>query len=86
MQLSFETIALADKTYTQDEEICLYQSLDLIDGPRVAEDDNNYISFCGRHTPSIDFISEGEGKYRNIEFSNLSQLTKYIRIFSLCFE
>jgi len=60
VQLSFETIALADKTYTQDEEICLYQSLDLIDGPRVAEDDNNYISFCGRHTPSIDFISEGE--------------------------
>ena len=76
VQLSFETLALADKTPDEyGDGTCLYQSVDLIDGPRIAEDDNNYISFCGRHTPSIDFISEGEGRnwsrmYFNPEYSS----------------
>lgn len=57
VQVHFDQILLSD---VRDEyENCLKQSIDLVDGiERKIESD--YISFCGTHRPSIDFISTNE--------------------------
>ena len=58
MQIHFEEISLSDST--DKDGHCKDQTLDLIDGSRVAEKSNNYISFCGSAIPSIDFVTESE--------------------------
>ena len=54
VQITFDQLLLSD--YRDEEDNCVNQSLDLIDGTdRNVE--SNYISFCDVHRPSIDFVS-----------------------------
>lgn len=57
VQVHFDQVFLSNN---KDEfENCLSQSIDLIDGAEQIHE-TDYISFCGEHRPSIDFISSNE--------------------------
>lgn len=58
VQIHFDLISLSEET-NQDGH-CKTQMIDLIDGSRISETTNNYISFCGHSLPSIDFVTETE--------------------------
>merc|ERR1712113_994420 len=57
VQVHFDQVFLSND---KDEfENCLSQSLNLIDGAEKNHE-TDYISFCGEHRPSIDFVSTNE--------------------------
>ena len=57
VQITFDQLLLSD--YRDEDDNCVNQSLDLIDGSH-REVESSYISFCDVHRPSIDFVSTNE--------------------------